>query len=83
MNNDKLIREISKKRKELEEAKDEKSRLEGRLDEHYSQLENEFGCKNTKEAEKRLKKFEDEIEEKQEQLKSGIEEWKEEYQKGT
>lgn len=83
MNNDKLIKEITKKRKELEEAKDEKSKIEGRLEEHYNQLDKEFDCESIKEAEIKLKKFDREIKEKQTSIESGIEEWREKYSEET
>lgn len=48
-------------KQEITDAKQEKSRLEGRLQQLAEQLQKEYGCKNLPEAEKKLKEMDVQI----------------------
>ena len=64
----------------IEEAKTDKSKLEGRLEELMKRLDTDFGCKTVPAAEKKLKVFKKEITDMQSELDMGIDELKEIYE---
>ena len=45
-------------KKKIKEKQDEKSRLQGRLDQLMSQLKEEFGCSSVEEGKKKLEELE-------------------------
>ena len=61
-------KELLELKEEIEEAKSEQSQLKGRLDGLLEQLQKDWGCKTIAEAEKKLKKLDEEIEQLQDQI---------------
>lgn len=61
-------------RETIESAKTNSAKLEGKLSGFMEQLEKDFGCKSVEEAQTKLKNLEKEIQAKESELESGMEE---------
>lgn len=77
--NDELIKELMRKKRRLEEIKENNSRIQGILESLFSQLKENFECETEEEAENKINKMKREIEEKNEELENLIKEWREKY----
>ena len=79
MSNTDLANKILKIRKELESAKEEKTKLETRLESVTDQLK-ELGLNNLKEAKQELQNLDEKITELQNELETGVQELEDMYE---
>ena len=75
--NEKKLLEL---KEQIEDAKQEVNRLEGRQDGLMQQLQKDWKCKSLKEAKKKLGDMKQEIQELQDKIDSGIAELEEKYE---
>ncbi len=80
MTSTKLANKLMKMKEQIEEAKVEKNREEGKLEELLKQLKKEFKCKNLNEAKKILVGMEREIDKEEDALEKGINKLEESYE---
>lgn len=66
-------------KRNVEANKEKKARLEGKLSSLMERLEKEFGCKSLKDAEKKLKELNSEMERMEKELTKGVEDIQEKY----
>lgn len=60
-------------KEKIQKAKTEKAELGGQIKEKKAQLEKEFGCKTIPQAEKKMKKLQEEIAKMEQELEKGVE----------
>ena len=72
MTNTKLANKLSNMKEQIDDAKIEKNKEEGKLDERLKHLKREFQCKNLKATEKTINETKKEIEKEQGILEKGV-----------
>jgi len=75
-----LASRLLEMREKIDSAKEEKSKLEGRRDTYMEQLKTKFGCKTVEAAKKKLATLQDDIEKKEKELVTGMNQLEEEYE---
>lgn len=73
-------KELLELKEQIEDAKQEVNRLEGRQDGLMSQLQKDWGCKTLEQAKKKLEGLKDEIKDLEENIESGVAELEERYE---
>lgn len=73
-----LAKKIMNFKDQLEEAKREESRIEGKMQTLTERLEKSCGCKDEKEAEKKIDQLDKRAERFEKEIETGIEELEEE-----
>lgn len=80
MLNNKLANRLLNMREEIESAKVEKNREEGKLEEFLKQIKKRFGCENERAASKVIDKMEAEIEKDNEVFERGVNRLEDNYE---
>lgn len=73
-------KELLELKEQIEDAKQEVNRLEGRQDGLMSQLQKDWGCKTLGQAKKKLEGLKDEIKDLEGKIESGVAELEERYE---
>jgi len=72
----KILDDLNQIKKKIEEAKREKAKYEGRLDELMKRLKEEFGIKSVQQARKKLTILEKKVDSLEEEIESRLQELK-------
>lgn len=80
MKNSEIINELTRLKKAIEEAKSDKSKIEGRLEELLKSLKEQFGFNSIEEAQEGIEKLQEELTELEKEIQDKFAAIKKEFQ---